>query len=142
MDFSAYIEDQYPDYVASAAAEKKPDNKSAEVSETNIQDLTQQVKEEFFVDWDVEPSLTGYFHGAGPTYRFVEGDKEYLVTTWALKDKSERTRLIPQWACFSQQQGDFAGFQNEEANGPYQYSLSFLGKEKGKYEFAIFKKRI
>jgi hypothetical protein len=137
MNFSSYIEDQYADELQ---LEKIPENKPVEAKvipfNSELVELNEETKKDFY-DFDIDKSFTGTFNGPGQTFIY----NKQPVKTWSFTDRNGLPWLIPQWEILNQPQSNFLGFNKEEP-GKFIYLITYLGKDDGKHNIAIYKKPV
>ncbi len=150
-DYSTYFEELYEAAIKNLAPiEQDPLPGENEKTEIPVPDeikpgelvnLTQEIIDTHFYDFEKLHDFVGIFQGDGQSYIVPGGH----INTWSFKDVNAMTWLIPKWSAMDEPQGNFSGF-SKEIPGEWTYIICYSGNEKTengiKHNIKIFRKRL
>lgn len=121
MDLSSHFEERLD------AALKNNKQNTGDQNETPLE-LTQEIIDKQFYDFEKMGDLIGKFEGPGPVFQMTLKEKRVPIDTWRFKMPDGKTWLLPQWQSLDEPQGNFKGFKNETA-GEWSYIIQYISKE-------------
>lgn len=146
MNLSCYLEEEFERNLK----EKGLGKKELPLKSGEAEELTEDIKNLVFFDFEASKEFEGTFQGEGKEYVY----KDVLIKTWAFLDVNELPWLIPQWedmnrpGTLSQDKeallNYFKGFQHET---PKEYLYKIIYNDPGdtnsqsKHKLTILRKK-
>lgn len=131
MDISAYFDEEYNSRTKDPAGKTEPFEISITTGKkepvpavlfSEPRELTDEIVEAYFHNFEKEKIFIATFLGKGPNYTVGQN----AVTTWAFADKDGLHWYIPQWVTMDVPQGLFKGFSKEDPQDNFWYCIEYI----------------